>query len=51
MSGSDWHLAQINIAPQFAHAGDPRVQPFVDALGRAAPPVDHGLCPWCLCNA
>jgi hypothetical protein len=29
---TDWHLAQINIARLAAPEGDPRVQPFFDAL-------------------
>ena len=29
-----WHLAQINIGKLAAPAGDPRVQPFFDALDR-----------------
>lgn len=29
-----WHLAQINIGRLVAPAGDPRVQPFFDALDR-----------------
>ncbi len=29
-----WHLAQINIGKMAAPAGDPRVQPFFDALDR-----------------
>lgn len=29
---SRWHLAQINIATLIAEQGDPRVQPFFDAL-------------------
>ena len=31
---ADWHLAQINIGRLAAPQGDPRVQPFFDALGR-----------------
>jgi hypothetical protein len=31
MSG-DWHLAQVNIGRLVASRGDPRVQPFFDAL-------------------
>ena len=31
---SDWHLAQINIGNMVAPQGDPRVQPFFDALDR-----------------
>ena len=34
MSGSAWHLAQINIGNMVAPQGDPRVQPFFDALDR-----------------
>ena len=30
----DWHLAQINIGRLVAAKGDPRVQPFFDALDR-----------------
>lgn len=30
----DWHLAQINIGRLVAPKGDPRVQPFFDALDR-----------------
>ena len=31
---ADWHLAQINIGRLTAPQGDPRVQPFFDALDR-----------------
>ena len=31
---TDWHLAQINIGKLVAPHGDPRVQPFFDALDR-----------------
>lgn len=31
---SDWQLAQINIGRLVAEVGDPRVQPFFDALDR-----------------
>ena len=31
---SEWHLAQINIGRLIATKGDPRVQPFFDALDR-----------------
>src|ERR1700754_4906550 len=31
---SAWHLAQINIGRLVAPQGDPRVQPFFDALDR-----------------
>jgi Domain of unknown function (DUF3291) len=31
---TDWHLAQINVGRLVAPAGDPRVQPFFDALDR-----------------
>ena len=31
---ADWHLAQINIGKLVAPHGDPRVQPFFDALDR-----------------
>ena len=31
---SGWHLAQINIGKMVAPEGDPRVQPFFDALDR-----------------
>ena len=34
MSGNAWHLAQINIGNMVAPQGDPRVQPFFDALDR-----------------
>lgn len=32
--GSGWQLAQINIGKLLAPEGDPRVQPFFDALER-----------------
>lgn len=32
--GTGWQLAQINIGKLLAPEGDPRVQPFFDALGR-----------------
>lgn len=32
MADRDWHLAQINIGRLVAPEGDPRVQPFFDAL-------------------
>lgn len=32
MSGSGWHLTQVNIGRLVAAPGDPRVQPFFDAL-------------------
>jgi len=32
MSGGEWHLAQVNIGTLVAPPGDPRVQPFFDAL-------------------
>ena len=31
---SSWHLAQINVGKMVAPEGDPRVQPFFDALDR-----------------
>ncbi|MEA3388069.1 DUF3291 domain-containing protein [Sphingobium sp. CCH11-B1] len=34
MSGTVWHLAQINIGRLVAPKGDPQVQPFFDALDR-----------------
>jgi hypothetical protein len=34
MRESEWHLAQINIGRLVAPQGDPRVQPFFDALDR-----------------
>jgi hypothetical protein len=34
MTGQDWHLAQVNIGRLIAPKGDPRVQPFFDALDR-----------------
>lgn len=34
MTDRDWHLAQINIGRLVAPQGDPRVQPFFDALDR-----------------
>lgn len=34
MSDHAWHLAQINIGRMIAPQGDPRVQPFFDALDR-----------------
>ncbi len=33
-SGTGWQLAQINIGKLLAPEGDPRVQPFFDALAR-----------------
>ncbi|MDX2210619.1 MAG: DUF3291 domain-containing protein [Sphingopyxis sp.] len=33
-AAAEWHLAQINIGRLVAEAGDPRVQPFFDALDR-----------------
>jgi hypothetical protein len=32
--GAGWHLAQVNIGRLVAPEGDPRVQPFFDALDR-----------------
>ncbi|WP_070154251.1 DUF3291 domain-containing protein [Sphingobium phenoxybenzoativorans] len=34
MTGQDYHLAQVNIGRLVAPKGDPRVQPFFDALDR-----------------
>jgi len=34
MTGQDYHLAQVNIGRLIAPKGDPRVQPFFDALDR-----------------
>ena len=34
MSPAGWHLAQVNIGRLVAPPGDPRVQPFFDALDR-----------------
>jgi hypothetical protein len=33
-SEEEWHLAQINVGRLLAPRGDPRVQPFFDALAR-----------------
>lgn len=34
MTSTGWHLAQVNIGRLVAPEGDPRVQPFFDALDR-----------------
>ena len=36
----DWHLAQINIGKLTAPRGDPRLQPFFDALDRVSALAD-----------
>ena len=38
---SAWHLAQINIGRMVAPQGDPRVQPFFDALDRVKALADQ----------